>query len=260
MTLRQEERDIQIMIQEQEEKEEDYIRKFVNMYLFKENDMPKEDLVVEQIKKRTLDELYNYSTKYNDSILHIATYFNKHKIVDALLEKNMYVDYPNYHNETPLHYASCYNRLINNDMTIMKKLIKHGANVNTVSMSESYNNCNFGNFTPLKYAISQNSENAIKCLVEHGAYVTLHSISKCKKYIEEHMFSDEDYMMLINLKWSYMRDEYEKKLDNHLKMVMRHQDKHHDKYIPKDITHIVRSFMGYDEKEIEQIIREIERK
>ena len=33
------------------------------MYLFKENDMPKEDLVVEQIKKRTLDELYNYSTK-----------------------------------------------------------------------------------------------------------------------------------------------------------------------------------------------------
>jgi ankyrin repeat protein len=183
-------------------------------------------------------------------------YFNKHKIVDALLEKKIYVDYPNYHNETPLHYAVCYQRHINYDTTIMEKLIKHGANVNAVSMSETYNNCNFGNFTPLKYAISQGAENAIICLVKYGAYVTLHSISKCKRYIEEHMFSDEDYRMLIHMKWSFMRDEYEKKLDNNLNMVIRNQDK----YIPKELTNLIRSFMGYDEKEIEQIIREMERK
>ena len=239
---------------------EDNIRKFVDMYLFKEFDMPNEDLVVEQIKQRNLDELYNYSTKCNDSILHIAVYFNKHKIVDALLEKKMYVDYPNYHNETPLHYAACYQRYIKYDTTIMEKLLKHGANVNAVSMSESYNNCNFGNFTPLKYAISQGAENAINCLVKYGAYVTLHSISKCKQYIQEHMFTDEDYMMLINMKWSYMSDEYEKKLDNNLKMVMCNLDKHRDTYIPKELSNTIRTFMGYDEKEIEQIIRENERK
>ena len=235
---------------------EDNIRKFVDMYLFKEFDMPSEALVVEQIKKSSLDDLYKYDTKCQDSILHVAVYFNKHKIVDALLEKKIYVDYPNYHNETPLHYAACYIRHINYDTTIMEKLIMHGANVNAVSMSESYNNCNFGNFTPLKYAISQGAVNAIICLVKYGAYVTLHSISKCKRYIEEHMFSDEDYRMLINMKWSFMRDEYEKKLDNNLNMVICNQDK----YIPKELSDTIRSFMGYDEKEIEQTIREMERK
>ena len=239
---------------------EDNIRKFVDMYLFKEFDMPNEDLVVEQIKNSSLDDLYKYDTKCQDCILHVAVYFNKHKIVDALLGKKIYVDYPNYHNETPLHYAACYQRYIKYDTTIMEKLIKHGANVNAVSMSETYNNCNFGNFTPLKYAISQGAENAIVCLVKHGAYVTLHSISKCKRYIEEHMFSDEDYRMLINVKWSYMSDEYEKKLDNNLKMVMCNLDKHRDTYIPKELSNTIRTFMGYDEKEIEQIIRENERK
>ena len=67
----------------------DNIRKFVDMYLFKEFDMPSEDLVVEQIKKSSLDDLYKYDTKCQDSILHIAVYFNKHKIVDALLEKKI---------------------------------------------------------------------------------------------------------------------------------------------------------------------------
>ena len=239
---------------------EDNIRKFVDMYLFKEFDMPSEALVVEQIKNSSLDDLYKYDTKCQDSILHVAVYFNKHKIVDALLEKKIYVDYPNYHNETPLHYAACYQRYIKNDLTNMEKLIKHGANVNAVSMSETYNNCNFGNFTPLKYAISQGAENAINCLVKYGAYVTLHSISKCKQYIKEHMFTDEDYMMLINMKWSYMRDEYEKKLDNNLNMVICNLDKHRNTYIPKELSNIIRSFMGYDEKEIEQIIREMERK
>ena len=66
---------------------EDNIRKFVDMYLFKEFDMPSEDLVVEQIKKSSLDDLYKYDTTLcQDSILHVAVYFNKHKIVDALLE------------------------------------------------------------------------------------------------------------------------------------------------------------------------------
>jgi len=239
----------------------DYIRTFVNIYLFKNFEpLPNEDLIVEQIKTSSLDKLYEYSTSSNDSLLHISIYFNKHKIVDALLEKKIYVDYPNYHNETPLHYAACYQRYIKNDLTNMEKLIKHGANVNAVSMSETYNNCNFGNFTPLKYAISQGAENAINCLVKYGAYVTLHSISKCKQYIQEHMFTDEDYMMLINMKWSYMRDEYEKKLDNNLNMVICNLDKHRNTYIPKELSNIIRSFMGYDEKEIEQIIREMERK
>jgi hypothetical protein len=74
------------------------------------------------------------------------------------------------------------------------------------------------------------------------------------------MFTDEDYMMLINMKWSYMRDEYEKKLDNNLNMVICNLDKHRNTYIPKELSNIIRSFMGYDEKEIEQIIREMERK
>ena len=94
--------------------------------------------------------------------------------------------------------------LLNNNISKVPWENNNKISVNHSFMKrETYNNCNFWNFTPLKYAISQNSENAIKCLVEHGAYVTLHSISKCKKYIEEHMFSDEDYMMLINIKWSY---------------------------------------------------------
>lgn len=243
-----------------EKKENDSIQKFIDVYLFKEFSFPKEDIIVEQIKRCSLDELYSYSTKYNDSILHIATYFNKHKIVDALLEKKMYVDYPNYHNETPLHYAACYYRTIN-DTSIMDKLIKHGANINAITMSELYKNCNIGNFTPLKYAINHSCLDAVECLVKNGAYVTLHSISKCKRYIQEHMFSEEDYLMLIRMKWSYMKDEYEKKLDENLNVVICHQNnKHQDKYIPKDLSNIIRSFMGYDEKEIEQIIREIERK
>jgi ankyrin repeat protein len=241
------------------EENDDSIQQFVDLYLYKGFEFPKEDIVVEQIKRRSLDELYNYSTKCNDSLLHIATYFNKHKIVDALLEKKMYVDYPNYHNETPLHYAACYHMLIKDDITIMEKLIKHGANINAVSMSEIYKNCNIGNITPLKYAISQGAINSIKCLVKHGAYVTMHSISKCKRHIQEHMFTDEDYMMLIQIKWSYMSDEYEKKLDNNLNMVISHLNKN-DKYIPKELIDIVRSFMGYDEKEIIEIIRVIERK
>ena len=238
----------------------DNIRNFVEMYLFRGYETPSEDLIVEQIKKSSLDDLYKYDTKCQDSILHIAVYFNKHKIVDALLEKKMYVDYPNYHNETPLHYAACYQRYINYETTIMEKLIKHGANVNAISLSEIYKTYNIGSFTPLKYAISQSAENAIKCLVKHGAYVTHHSISKCKKYIQEHMFTDDDYRMLINLKWSFMRDEYEKNLDNNLNMVICNLDKHHKKYIPKDLSDTIRSFMGYDEKEIIKIIRVIERR
>jgi len=57
--------------------------------------------------------------------------FNKHKIVDALLEKKMYVDYPNYHNETPLHYAARWG-----DLEMLNLLIKYGADVNGKTKSK----------------------------------------------------------------------------------------------------------------------------
>jgi hypothetical protein len=238
----------------------DYIRTFVNIYLFKNFEpLPNEDLIVEQIKTSSLDKLYEYSTSSNDSLLHISIYFNKHKMIDALLEKKMFVDYPNYHNETPLHYAACYQRYIKNDITNMEKLIKHGANVNAASLKETYKHCIIGNFTPLKYAVSQGAINAINCLVQNGAYVTLHSISKCKKYIEEHMFTDEDYMMLIDMKWSHIKNKYEKKLDNNLNMVMTHFEEK-IKHIPYELSTIIRSYMNYTSEDIENIIKELERR
>jgi ankyrin repeat protein len=232
----------------------DYIREMVEVYLFRETEMSCEDLIIEQINKSTLDDLYKYVTKYNDSILHIAVYFKKHRIVTALLEKKMYVDYPNNRNETPLHYAAFYSC----SEPIIDTLIKKGANVNAVTMTERYGYHEFGNFTPLRYAVSQGTTNTINCLVKNGAYITFHSISKCKRYIQEHTYSQEDFRMLIELKWSFMKEEYEKKLDYNLKLVIANVDRNSNIYVPKDLTNLIRSFMGYNDEEIEHIIREIE--
>jgi hypothetical protein len=232
----------------------DYIREMVDVYLFRTIEMSSEDLIIEQINKSTLDELYKYATKYNDSILHIAVYFKKHKIINALLEKKMYVDYPNNRNETPLHYAAFYSC----SETIIDTLIKKGANVNAVTLSERYGYHEFGNFTPLRYAVSQGTTNTINCLVKNGAYITFHSISKCKRYIQEHTYSPEDFRMLIEMKWSFMKEEYEKKLDDNLKLVIANIDRNCDIYIPKDLENLIRSFMDYTDEDIEHIIREIE--
>ena len=232
----------------------DYIREMVDVYLFRTIEMSSEDLIIEQINKSTLDELYKYVTKYNDSILHIAVYFKKHKIINALLEKKMYVDYPNNRNETPLHYAAFYSC----SEPIIDTLIKNRANVNAVTLSERYGYHEFGNFTPLRYAVSQGTTNTIHCLVKNGAYITFHSISKCKRYIQEHTYSPEDFRMLIEIKWSFMKEEYEKKLDDNLKLVIANIDRNCDIYIPKDLTNLIRSFMDYTDEDIEHIIREIE--
>jgi ankyrin repeat protein len=232
----------------------DYILEMVDVYLFRKTEMSREDLIIEQINKSTLDDLYKYITKYNDSILHIAVYFKKHKIIKALLEKKMYVDYPNNRNETPLHYAAFYSC----SEPIIDILIKNGANVNAVTLSERYGYHEFGNFTPLRYAVSQGTTNTINCLVKSGAYITFHSISKCKRYIQEHNYSPEDYRMLIEIKWSFMKEEYEKKLDDNLKLVIANVDKNFNIYVPKDLTSLIRTFIGYTDEDIENIIREIE--
>jgi ankyrin repeat protein len=240
----------------------DYMRELVDAYLFKIPDMPSEDLVIEQIKKSTLDDLYKYVTKYNDSILHIAVYFKKHRIVTALLEKKMYVDYPNHRNETPLHYSLFYYRPLSyyedDNVCIVETLIKHGANVNAVTMSERYGYHELGNFTPLRYALTHGTYKYIHCLIKHGAYVTFHSISKCKRYIQEHAYSPGEFRMLIEIKWSLMKEEYEKKLDDNLKLVIANVDRNHNIYVPKDLTNLIRTFMGYTDEDIEHIIRDIE--
>jgi ankyrin repeat protein len=85
------------------------LQKFFNHFIFSEPDIPNEDDVIEEIKVSTLDALYNYKTQYyNDSLLHIAVYYNQHKTVKALLDKKFYVDYKNNNYETPLHYACIY--------------------------------------------------------------------------------------------------------------------------------------------------------
>lgn len=242
--------------------QKDYIQEMVDVYLFKITDMPSEDNIVNQIKTKTLDEIYNYSTKRLESLLHIAVYFKKHKVIKSLLDKKMYVDYPNYYNETALHYTCCYYRSFSpsesDNLSIMETLIKHGANVNAVTMTERFGMHVIGNYTPLRYVISQGSTKLIDCLVKNGAYITFHSISKCKRYIQEHTYSPEDFRMLIKLKWTYMRDEYEKKLDENLKLVISNVDKNHNIFIPKDLSNLIRSFMGYTDEDIEHIIREID--
>jgi ankyrin repeat protein len=235
------------------------INQLINHYLFKEFDLPDEDDVVSEIKVSTLDNIYSYKTSYNDSLLHIAVVYNKHyknnKIVDSLLEKKMYVDYKNYQNETPLHYACSYNN--GNNSILVEKLIQHGANVNGLTQKIIYGGVVIGNYSPLQYAIMYKSdEKTVKSLIKHGAYVTFHT--KTPHTIEEHMFSEEQYNNLIDIKWSFMRDEYERMIDNNIHMVIsniNNKNKNNSMYIPVELIGIIRSYMYYTREEIIECIR-----
>lgn len=239
------------------------IKKLLNHFIFSEPDFPNEDDVIEEIKTSTLDELYNYRTSYyNDSLLHIAVYYNQNKIVKALLDKKFYVDFKNNNYETPLHYACIYNRF-NWSADVVETLIKHGANVNAVSLKTTYGSLVMGNHTPIQYAMMKSDNfscmEVIQCLVKHGAYVTFHT--KTPRTIEEHSYTEEQSNILIDMKWSFMRETYEKQLDYNLHMVISNYNKAASasaSYIPKELVGAIRSYMDYSRDDIIQIIREME--
>lgn len=140
------------------------------------------------------EEINNYK---KNSLLCYSIENNKNHVVDLLLENNYNVNQKDFKYMAPLTYA-----VINNDYSLIKRLLKKGADIN-------YNGPE-GDQNSMIYAINNGDEKLIKILLDHGFNLNSHNrnldtplhyaLSKKNKNLKSSTISTLIYYGDMNLK------------------------------------------------------------